>query len=150
MMDVGCQLDDNVFCKVRVNSTILDLGTKWWEVSFTFLLLHPRRNRPRHPLYRRLGWPQKWSGSCGEPNLHTDWATMACDNGLQAHLYFARSTLHSFCYPGLFDVGPVRNSTSTAWGTNISASAVSNVSLSTAVKPLQVKQNAILSNSKAL
>jgi hypothetical protein len=46
----------------RYSSTILNLGNRWrWVVSFTPWPLYLR-----HPLDRRLGGPQRWSGCCGE------------------------------------------------------------------------------------
>jgi hypothetical protein len=51
----------------RYSSTILDLGTRWRRVvSFTPRPLYPRGNRPRYPLYRRLGGPQSRSERHGE------------------------------------------------------------------------------------
>jgi hypothetical protein len=42
-----------------INPHFLDLCTNWrWAVSFTLLLLYPRKKRPRYPLDRRLGGPR--------------------------------------------------------------------------------------------
>jgi hypothetical protein len=46
---------------------ILDLGTRWrWVVGFMPQLLYPQGKSPWHPLDRRLGGPQSWSGHGGE------------------------------------------------------------------------------------
>jgi hypothetical protein len=41
--------------------------TEWRRmVSFTLLPLYALEKNPRHPLYRRLGGPERRSGHCGE------------------------------------------------------------------------------------
>jgi hypothetical protein len=47
-------------------STILDLGTRWWVVSFTHRPLYSRGKWPKYPLDRRLDGPRSWSGYYGE------------------------------------------------------------------------------------
>jgi hypothetical protein len=49
------------------SSTILDFGSRWKKVvSFTPLLLYPRRKSLRYPFDKRLGGPQSRSGRRGE------------------------------------------------------------------------------------
>jgi hypothetical protein len=52
--------------ELRLNSTILDLGTGWWVAFFTSLPLFRRGIIARYPLCRRLGGPQSLSGRRGE------------------------------------------------------------------------------------
>jgi hypothetical protein len=49
--------------KWRYRSTILNIGTRRWVVSFTPRSLYPRGNSPRYPLNRKLGGPQSRSES---------------------------------------------------------------------------------------
>jgi hypothetical protein len=48
----------------RNNSSILDLGSSWSEVSFKPRLLYLRGKRPQYPLHRWLDGPQSRSGNC--------------------------------------------------------------------------------------
>jgi hypothetical protein len=50
-----------------INPHFLDLGTSWrGVVNFTLRPLYPRGKSAQHPLDRRLGGPQSWSGQRGE------------------------------------------------------------------------------------
>jgi hypothetical protein len=48
------------------SSSILNLSTRWWAISFTPRPLYTEGKSLRYPLDRRLGGPQNLSGRCGE------------------------------------------------------------------------------------
>jgi hypothetical protein len=53
----------------RYSSTIRDLGTRWWVVSFMPLQLNLRERAPGYALDRRPGGPRSRSGRGGEQKI---------------------------------------------------------------------------------